>query len=134
MVWSWKRLALLAAPVLAAVLALVFVSAPAAVAGSDGPVLCNPTGRACGWFTQSGDVVHVEDTDCDGHAAVVQVSIASVNIHENLWNTDGCGTTDTKQYGTSVPEGSTVYYRPCSGVWSTQTLYDCNSGWTHGTA
>lgn len=105
-------------------------------AGADGPTLCNSGPRSCGWFTQNGDVIHVQDAGCDGHSAVVQVQVPSVGIYDNLWNTSGCGTTDTYSYGTRVPEGSTVYYRPCSGsgYGTTNTVYDCTSGWTHGTA
>lgn len=119
--------------VLAAVLALTLAVTQPASASADGPTLCNPTGGACVWFTANGDVIHVQDRLCDNHAAVAQVLVSSVGIADNLWNGDGCGTIRTYSYGTAVPEGSTVYYRPCLGVNYT-TLSSCNSGWTHGTA
>ena len=116
------------------VVLFALVCATQASASTDGPTLCSPGGAACGWFTNNGDVIHVEDVACDGHSAVVQVQVPSVGIYENLWNPDGCGTIRTRSYGTAVPEGAVVYYRPCTGESSTHTLVTCNSGWTHGTA
>ncbi|WCB92460.1 hypothetical protein DSM104299_01156 [Baekduia alba] len=113
---------------------LCLVGAASAQASADGPKLCAPGNTACVWFTNDGDVIHVQDVACDGHSAVAQVQIASLGIYDNLWNSDGCGTIRTYSYGTAVPEGTTVYYRPCIGEWGTRTLLSCNSGWTHGTA
>src|SRR4051794_18308010 len=84
-----------------------------AIAGADGPTLC--TSGACVWFTQNGDEIHVQDTKCDGHSAVAQVQIATTGTHNNLYNSDGCGTVRKYVYGDAVPEGSVVYYRPCIG-------------------
>jgi hypothetical protein len=115
-----------------AALALVLAFTVPASASADGPKLCNPTGGACVWFTNNGDVIHVQDVLCDNHAAVAQVQVTDgVTIHDNLWNGEGCGTILTYSYGTAIPEGVNVYYRPCLGVDYT-TLSSCNSGWTHG--
>lgn len=127
-----RKLSITAAALFGA-LVFMFAFSTAALASADGPTLCNPTGGACVWFTANGDVIHVQDRLCDNHAAVAQVQVPAVGIYDNLWNGNGCGTTLTYSYGTAVPEGSTVYYRPCLGVNYT-TLSSCNSGWTHGTA
>ncbi len=121
------------AGVLSAAVVLTLATTTTASAGADGPTLCNPTLGSCTWFTQNGDEVHVSDTACDSHSAVGQVQIPSVGIYDNLWNDAGCGSTAKYVYGNSVPEGSTVYYRPCLGYADT-TLSSCNTGWTHGTA
>jgi hypothetical protein len=106
-----------------------------AYAGADGPTLCNPTSGSCGWFTQNGDVIHVGDQACDGHAAVVQVSDVADDIHENIWNDAGCNTIVTYSYGTRIGEGHSVYYRPCLGQHiAGDPVTDCTEGWTHGTA
>jgi hypothetical protein len=114
----------------AAVAMLGFGISPA-FASADGPKVC-VTG-ACVWFTNDGDVIHVQDTASDGHSAVAQVEVDSVGIYDNLWNPDGYTTIRTYSYGTAVPEGSTVYYRACTGEYGSLTLVSC-SGWTHGTA
>lgn len=112
--------------ILAAVVLTLGLST-SAWAGSDGPTVCNSDPQtACVWFHQDGDIVYVKDMNCDGHAAVAVVDIPGANIHENLWNTDGCGVTDHKQYGTSVPEGTRVYYKACFGVWSTKSISNCS--------
>lgn len=113
--------------VLGAALALVLGLSTASWAGSDGPSVCNSSPQsACAWFRQDGDVMYVKDTDCDGHAAVAQVEIPAAGIYDNLWNTDGCGTTRSWGYGTRVPEGSRVYYKACYGVWSTGYITRCS--------
>jgi hypothetical protein len=130
---------------LAGALLLVAFSAGTASASSDGPELCYSGARSCVWFTASGDVVHVNDGNADGHSAVAQVCSpgpTSCGYAANyLWNTGGSGTTETWSYGTQIPEGATVYYRPCYGEWNggpggaqEPQIIDCGSGWTHGTA
>lgn len=129
-----KRI-LRAAATLAAAFTLTFAVAGSASASADGPELCNPTGGACVWFTANGDVIHVDDTSCDGHAAVAQVSDVADDIHDNIWNNLGCGYIATYSYGTLIGEGHSVYYRPCLGQHITgDPITDCNSGWTHGTS
>jgi hypothetical protein len=109
-------------------LGLVLGLSGSSYAGSDGPTVCNSGPQsACAWFHQDGDIVYVKDTDCDRHAAVAQVQIPAAGIYENLWNTDGCGTTRSRQYGTSVPEGSRVYYQACYGVYSTGYITRCSA-------
>jgi len=109
------------------VFALILGTSGMASAGTNGPTVCNSDPQtACSWFHQDGDIVYVKDMNCDGHAAVSVVDIPGANIHENLWNTDGCGVTDSKQYGTSVPEGTRVYYKACFGVWSTKSITNCS--------
>jgi hypothetical protein len=108
----------------------IVLASPAIAA--DGIRVCN-TGpqRSCGDFEDDGDKIYVDDTYADGHAAVVRVQIPGAGVYENLWNTDGNGTTRTRSYGTSVAEGLAVYYQACSGVTSTGQIYDC-SGWNSG--
>lgn len=110
---------------------LVLGLAGPAWAGTDSPTVCNPGGYACGAFLSNGDAVTVRDGVCDGHAAVVQVYAPDAPVSDNLWNTDGCGTTRTYTYGSAMPENITVSIRACSGVWSTKELYGC-SGWVSG--
>lgn len=126
-----KRILTLALALCAA-FGLLFAGATSAFAGADGPTLCI-TG-ACSWFDNGGDRVWVNDTSADGHSAVTQVQVPGAGIYENLWDAQGAGTAFYKQYGTAVPEGDTVYYRPCIGEYGSRTLITCSSGWTHGTA
>jgi hypothetical protein len=125
-------------PLVAAFTGLMLFGASTAYAGADGPTLCNS--GACTWFLNGGDIVYVQDVAADGHSAVAQVCAPSncSTVAEYLWNPDGNGTIRHKQYGTAIPEGTTVYYRPCIGEYnsggSTSTIISCSSGWTHGTA
>lgn len=121
-----KRLTTVLVTVLAALLLTLGIST-SAYAGSDGPTVCNSDPEtACVWFHQDGDVVYVKDMDCDGHSAVARVEVPAAGIYENLWNTDGCGSTDHKTYGTQIPEGDRVYYRACFGVYSTGAISNCS--------
>ena len=113
---------------------LLFAGATVASASADGPILCNPTGASCTWFKNNGDVVWINDTACDNRAAAAQVEIPSVGIYDDIFNHAGCNSSWGYSYGTRVPEGSTVYYRPCTGNATGTDVVDCNSGWTHGTA
>jgi hypothetical protein len=110
-----------------AVLALIFGSAGIASAHADGPQVCNSGPQsACAKFYNDGDVVRVWDTDCDGHAAVAIVTAPGIN--DALWNTDGCGTYRDYGYGTSMPEGTHVYYRACYGIsYSAGTWTRCST-------
>lgn len=106
---------------------LVLGTSTASFAGSDGPTVCNSDPQtACVWFHQDGDIVYVKDMNCDGHSAVGRVEVPAAGIYENLWNTDGCGSTDHKQYGTQIPEGDRVYYRACFGIYSTGSISNCS--------
>lgn len=120
----------------AAALVLVLGLAGPSYAWADGPVLCNPSpGGACVWFTANGDVIHIQDTACDGHAAVAEVQEPADGIYDAIWNNAGCGTIAQYSYGASMPENRTVYYRPCLGQHlNPPVISDCNSGWTHGTS
>lgn len=113
--------------IIAAAFTLTLGLSTSAWAGSDGPTVCNSDPQtACAWFHQDGDVVYIKDMNCDGHSAVVSVEIPNAGIYQNLWNTDGCGKTDSKSYGTSVPEGSRVYYKACFGIYSTGAISNCS--------
>ncbi|WCB91466.1 hypothetical protein DSM104299_00137 [Baekduia alba] len=101
-------------------------------AATDGPKRCITGG--CVWFTAYGNVVHVQDTSCDGVSAVAQVEIPAAGIYDNLWNSDGCGSTDSYSYAYRFPEGYNVYYRPCVGVFSSHLLTNCLASWTNGVA
>ena len=127
------RRAITAAGALLASFTLVLAFTAPASASADGPLLCDPTGGACAWFHYYGNVVYSQDTACDGYSSVTQVQMSDYGIHDNLWNSDGCGSTDLYQYIGYPPEGTTIYYRPCIGVYSTHVIVSCNSGWTHGT-
>jgi hypothetical protein len=124
--------------VLAALTALLTIGSSSAFAGADGPTLCNS--GACVWFVNGGDIVYVQDVAADGHSAVAQVCAPSScsTVADYLWNPDGNGTIAHKQYGTAIPEGTSVYYRPCIGEYhsggTTSVIISCSSGWTHGTA
>jgi|SRR5690242_17211821 len=127
------RLTKIAVTVTAAVgLAIGF--AGSASASADGPLLCNPTNASCTWFQSNGDVVWIKDMACDNRAAAAQVEIPSVGIYDDIFNHAGCGSSWGYSYGTNVPEGVTVYYRPCVGNATGTDVVDCNSGWTHGTS
>ena len=103
-------------------------------AGTDGPTVCNSDPEtACVWFANGGDIIYVKDMLCDGHSAVAVVESPQDGIYENLWNTDGCGSIDHKQYGTAIDEGHRVYYRACFGIHSTLQISNC-SGWGSGVA
>lgn len=114
---------------------LLFATASVASASADGPELCNANYASCGWFTNNGDVIHVNDGACDNRAAAVQVYAPDAGIADNIFNHAGCGTTVQYSYGTSMPENITVYYRPCIGD-ANGNLDEstCTSGWTHGTS
>jgi hypothetical protein len=127
------RRTLLCFAALAAAMMLVLGFTVPASASTDGPLLCDPTHGACSWFQAYGNVVYAQDTACDGYSAVTQVQMAGYGIYDNLWNSDGCNSTDFYQYIGYPPEGTTVYYRPCIGVYASHTIVSCNSGWTHGT-
>lgn len=117
----------MALAVFAAAVGLVFGLQGSAFAGSDGPTVCNSDPQtSCVWFHQAGDIVYVKDMNCDGHSAVAVVEVPAAGIYENLWNTDGCGSTDHKQYGTAIPEGDRVYYKACFGVHSTGAISNCS--------
>jgi hypothetical protein len=116
----------------AAVALFTLVSTAPAHAAADGPNF-SITGSTA-WFTHDGDVAWVKDTKADGHSAVVRVYVPDVGIAENLFNPDGTGTSRNRSYGTRIPEGTTVYYQPCTGENSTKTLVACADGWAHGTA
>jgi hypothetical protein len=121
-----KRILTVVAMIVAA-LGLTIGLSTSAWAGSDGPSVCNSGPQsACAWFHQDGDIVYIKDTDCDGHAAVAVVEVPAAGIYENLWNTDGCNSTDHKQYGTAIPEGTRVYYKACYGVYSTGYITRCS--------
>jgi len=122
--------------VVAAVLALTFGMSTQAQAAADGPTLCI-TG-SCVWFKHDGDRIYVQDTKADGHSAVAQVCAPSScsYVANYVWNSQGSGTVKSYGYGTQIPEGTSVYYRPCIGEWNGGNSYilECSSGWTHGTA
>lgn len=121
-----KKICMILAAVAAAFL-LVLGTSTSSFAGTDGPTVCNSDPRtACVWFHNDGDIIYVKDMNCDGHAAVAVVDDPYDGIYENLWNTDGCGTTDHKQYGTAITEGARVYYKACFGVYSTRTISNCS--------
>lgn len=126
--------------VFAATIALVIGLSTSAYAHADGPTLCNS--GSCTWFINGGDSVYVEDVDADGHSAVAQVCSPGPSscgyVANYLWNPDGYGSIRHHSYGTAIPEGANVYYRPCIGEYnsggSTSEIISCSSGWTHGTA
>lgn len=119
--------------VLAAVVGLTFaVVAGPASAHSDGPTLCI-TG-ACSWFDNGGDRVWINDTKADGHSAVTQVYVTGTSISEYLWDANGEGTAIYKQYGTAIPEGYVVQYRPCTGEYGTRSILTCSNSWASGVA
>ncbi|WCB96353.1 hypothetical protein DSM104299_05110 [Baekduia alba] len=110
------------------------IGAAQAQASADGPTLCLTGSPACVWFTNNGDVIHVRDGACDGYSAVAQIQVPSAGIYNYLWNNDGCGTTRTYSYGTAVPEGAIVYYRPCIGDGNAGVVLRCTTPYAHGIA
>lgn len=112
--------------------------AMAAVESADGPTLCTSSNQSCVWFKNNGDQIYVQDGNSDGHSAVAQVCSPGPTyctyVAEYFWNSGGAGSTYYWSMGDLIPEGTTVYYRPCYGESSTHTIISCNSGWTHGTA
>lgn len=111
--------------------------AMAAVESADGPTLCTSGGHSCSWFLSNGDVIYTQDTLADGYSAVTQVCAPGDDCRyaaDYIWNNGGAGTTTYYSYGTQIPEGINVYYRPCYGRSSDHTIISCNSGWTHGQA
>lgn len=122
-----------------AAIALTLGFSTSAYAHADGPELCYS--GSCVWFKADGDYIYVNDYKADGHSAVAQVCSpgpSSCGYAANyIWNHSGSGTTFYYGYGTDIPEGATVYYRPCIGEWNggnSPDIIGCNSGWTHGTA
>lgn len=113
---------------------VIGLNAGTAYAAADGPTLCIQ--GACVWFKHDGDRIYVQDSKADGHSAVAQVCApSSCSIVANyLWNKQEAGTTLSYGYGTAIPEGTSVYYRPCIGEGGPEDIITCNSGWTHGTA
>jgi len=89
----------------------------------DGSV--SSTTGAQAWFIAYGDHVWVKDTDADGHSALAQVQFPNEGISENLWNSDGAGTSREKGYATVVAEGSPVWYRACVGESGTGEIIRC---------
>ena len=126
-----KRLLMLILALYAS-LGLLFAGASTASAHSDGPTLCI-TG-ACSWFENGGDRVWINDTKADGHSAVTQVYVTGTSISEYLWDAQGEGTAIYKQYGTAIPEGYVVQYRPCTGEYGTRSILTCSSSWASGVA
>lgn len=102
----------LVAVLAAVVMALGFTGV--AYAGTDSPTQ-SITGSKV-WFTNDGDIVHVQDTACDSHAAVARVQAPHEGITDEIWNHAGCGTTVTYSYGIRIDEGSVVYVQACIGV------------------
>ncbi|SEO21899.1 hypothetical protein [Actinacidiphila rubida] len=118
-----------------AVAALAIGVTQSASASADGPTLCNPTGGACVWFTNNGDVIHISDQSCDGHAAVAKVYAPESGIADNIWNNLGCDTIVSYSYGTNMAENITVNYMPCLGQHTAgDPITDCAPGWVHGTS
>lgn len=121
--------------IILAAFSLMLGFSTAAQASSDGPTLCTTASHSCVWFIANGDKIYVQDGNADGHSAVGQVCApADCSIEAGyFWNTAGSGTTYywSMSY---IPEGTTVYYRPCYGESSDHSIISCNSGWTHGTA
>jgi hypothetical protein len=115
----------LALPV--AAFGIILGTAGIASAHSDGPTVCNSDPEsACVKFYNNGDVIRVWDEACDGHASVGKVEIPAEGIYDYIWNTAGCGTYVDHSYGTSVAEGTRVYYYACFGVYSTRTVNHCS--------
>lgn len=114
-----------AAGIVAAAAALTLGFSGSALAGTDGPVASIPGSEV--WFQAYGNVIYVHDTSCDGLSAVAEVQVPAAGIHDYLWNSSGCGGTDHYQYVGRFPEGTTVYYRPCVGVYSSHTVTNCSS-------
>lgn len=134
-----KKLLKVLATGLASIGLVIGLNAGVAYAHADGPTLC--AGGACVWFKHDGDYIHVKDSASDGHSAVAQVCSepSSCSYAANyIWNHSGSGTTFYYGYGTQIPEGADVYYRPCYGEWNggggDEDVIWCNPGWTHGTA
>ncbi|MEU7665018.1 hypothetical protein [Streptomyces lincolnensis] len=125
--------------VLLAAFGLMLGLSSSAQAASDGPTLC--AGGSCVWFDHDGDKIFVRDSDEDGHSAIAQVCAPSGSCTyaaNYLWNHGGYNTTLSYGYGTQIPEGTAVYYRPCYGEWNggggKEDVVWCNPGWTHGVA
>lgn len=123
---------------LAASVGLVIGLGTVAQASADGPELCTSNARSCVWFIANGDYIYVNDGNADGHSAVAQVCSPGPSncgyVADYFWNSGGSGTTYYWSMGSLIPEGATVYYRPCYGEKSTHTILGCSSGWTHGVA
>jgi hypothetical protein len=90
-------------------------------------------GAASAWFVAYGDIIYVKDTKSDGHSALAQVQIPSAGVYENLWNPDGTGTTRNKHYSSVAAEGVGVWYRACTGEYSTGELIHCDDTWYYAT-
>ncbi|WP_326767486.1 hypothetical protein OG978_25860 [Streptomyces sp. NBC_01591] len=81
--------------------------------------------RSC--FFHDGDWFAIEDTDADGHSAVVKWWVTSA-FDENapklrsgyIWNIDGNNTLRYKNK--DLPENEYVWFQTCTGEWSTHKL------------
>ncbi|PZT71491.1 hypothetical protein [Streptomyces sp. AC1-42T] len=119
-----------AAAAAVAAAALIFTTATSASAThADGGSVVDPTRGAAAWFKHDGDVFWSMDTKADGHSAVTRVYVPSVGIADNLWNPDGNGAARYKSYGSTIPEGTVVYYQACIGEHGTYTILQCTPGW-----
>ena len=118
-----------AAVVTVAAFGLILGISTSALAGTDGPQVCNSGPQsACVKFYNDGDVIRVWDTDCDGHAAVGHVWAPEQGIYNNIWNTAGCNTYVDYPYGTSMDEDQPVYYQACYGIKYADGTYTRCSG------
>lgn len=97
--------------------AFLLLSASSAYAGTDSPTQAITGSKV--WFTNDGDIVHVQDTACDSHAAVAKVADTHEGLYEEIWNHAGCGTTVTYSYGIRIDEGDSVGVQACIGVGGT---------------
>lgn len=115
-------------------LAIVATTVSTASASADGGSVLDPTRGAAAWFKHDGDVIWSRDLKADGHSAVVRVYVPSAGIAQNLWNSNGSGSTRSQIYGEAIPEGSVVYYQACIGEYGTKEIIACTPGWASAVA
>jgi hypothetical protein len=72
---------------------------------------------ACAQFEAYGEHLYVRDTLADGHSAVGQIS-----GYGTCWNHSGAGTTIDCNFDTAE---STIYFRACTGEYSTRQILTC---------
>lgn len=109
-----------------AVPALVIGGAPAAFAGSDGPLAT--TGGSTAKWRHADDTFRICDTNADGHSVYVKFYYSGSGGELQLNWTGGADTCTVRAY--NIGEGKTVTYKSCIA----DTLWDTCSGWVEGVA
>lgn len=105
---------------------LVVGTAPAAFAGSNGP-LASTNGSTARFF-HDGDYFKMCDTASDGHSVYVKFKYSGSGGELKLSWTGGADSCVNRTY--NIGEGKTVQYKSCVA----DTAWDTCSGWKEGVA